>query len=217
MSFAFDCRFKGCILVLRKIIFVLVISFCLAHPIKAQKEFKAETKTEFEASALEICALSVARMEEKYGIKPHLLETIASVESGIFDHESKQFVSWPWSVNVHGKGYRFATKEEAVQKVKELQAQGIKSIDVGCMQISLKFHGNSFESIEDALSPEKNVEYSAKFLTKLYQKKGNWQKAALAYHSKIPSHAQKYKTRLLNRFEKIKVAFLSTDSSESLF
>lgn len=201
----------------RKAVFALVVSLILAHPIKAQKEFKAEAKTEFEASDSEICALSVAHMEEKYAIKPHLLETIASVESGVFDHHCNQFVSWPWSVNVHGKGYRFATKEEAVQKVKELQAQGIKSIDVGCMQISLKFHGNSFESIEDALSPEKNVEYSAQFLTKLYRQKGDWQKAAMAYHSKIPSHGQKYKAKLLKRFEKIKVAFLDTNSTESLF
>ena len=201
----------------RKVIFAIIVSFALAHPIKAQKEFKAETKTEFEASDYQVCALSVARMEEKYALKTHLLETIASVESGIFDHKSKQFISWPWSVNVHGKGYRFATKEEAVQKVKELQAQGIRSIDVGCMQISLKFHGNSFESIEDALSPEKNVEYSAQFLSKLYRQKGDWQKAAMAYHSKIPSHGQKYKAKLLKRFEKIKVAFLDTGSSESLF
>ena len=201
----------------RKIIFVLVIFLGLAHPIKAQKEFDNKTKTEFEASDSEVCALSVARMEEKYALKAHLLETIASVESGVFNHESKQFVSWPWSVNVHGKGYRFATKEEAVQKVKELQAQGIKSIDVGCMQISLKFHGDSFESVEDALSPEKNVEYSAQFLKKLYHQKGDWQKAAMAYHSKIPSHGQKYKNKLLKRFEKIKVAFLDIHPSQSLF
>ncbi|MBO7097607.1 MAG: transglycosylase SLT domain-containing protein, partial [Alphaproteobacteria bacterium] len=73
------------------------------------------------------------------------------------------------------------------------------------------------ESVEDALSPEKNVEYSARFLKKLYDKRGNWQSAAMAYHSKIPSHAQKYKARLLRRFEKIKVAFLDKDLTPSLF
>ena len=209
---------KGYILkVFRKIIFVLVIFLALAHPIKAQKEFDPKTKTTFEASDSEVCALFLARMEEKYAIKTHLLETIASVESGIYNHQTGQFVSWPWSVNANGKGYRFATKDEAVQKVKELRAQGIKSIDVGCMQISLKFHGNSFESIEDALSPEKNVEYSAQFLKKLYTQKGSWQKAAMAYHSKIPSHGQKYKAKLLKRFEKIKVAFLDTSFADSLF
>lgn len=202
---------------LRKFVFICAMLVCLAHPLQAQKGVEAVNDAELQAADSNVCALFVARMEEKYGIKSHLLETIASVESGIMDEETKSFVSWPWSVNVNGKGYRFNTKEEAVNKVKELQAQGFKSIDVGCMQISLKFHGDSFESVEDALSPEKNVEYSARFLKKLYDKRGNWQSAAMAYHSKIPSHAQKYKARLLRRFEKIKVAFLDKDLTPSLF
>jgi len=202
---------------LRKLVFIFAVSFCLAHPLQAQKEFDATPDAELQADDSDVCALYVARMEEKYGIKNHLLETIASVESGIFDNEKNKFVSWPWSVNVNGKGYRFKTKEEAIQKVKDLQAEGFRSIDVGCMQISLKFHGDSFESVEDAMSPEKNVEYSAQFLRKLYDRRGSWQSAAMAYHSKILSHAQKYKNRLVNRFNKIKVAFLDTDTTESLF
>lgn len=202
---------------LRKIIFILVISLGLAHPIKAQKEFKANTHAVLEPKVSEVCALSVARMEEKYEIKNHLLETISSVESGVWDNESGSFVSWPWSINVNGKGYRFSSKEEAVAKVKELQAQGYKSIDVGCMQISLKFHGDSFESVDDALDPDKNVEYSAQFLKKLYQKKGDWQKAAMAYHSQMPERAKIYKAKLLRRFEKMKLAFLDYNQDISLF
>ena len=202
---------------LRKIIFILVICLGIAHPIKAQKEFKANTHMSLEPTASEVCALSVARMEEKYGIKHHVLETIASVETGVFDNQSGTFISWPWSINVHGKGYRFASKEEAVAKVKELQAQGIKSIDVGCMQISLKFHGSSFKSVEDAFNPDTNVEYSAQFLTKLYRKKGDWQKAAMAYHSKLPEHAKVYKDKLINRFNKMKYAFLDYHQNISLF
>ena len=202
---------------LRKIIFVLVISLVLAHPIKAQKEFKTNAHMSSEPKVSEVCALSVARMEEKYDIKDHLLETIASVETGVWANEDGKFVSWPWSINVNGKGYRFASKKEAVEKVKELQAQGIKSIDVGCMQISLKFHGDSFESVEQAFDPDVNVEYSAQFLKKLYNQKGDWQKAAMAYHSGIPEHARNYKSKLLKRFEKIKLAFLDYHQDISLF
>jgi len=203
--------------VLRKIIFILVICLGVAHPIKAQKDFKMNTHTSLEPTASEVCALSVARMEEKYEIKNHVLETIASVETGVFDNETGTFISWPWSINVNGKGYRYASKEEAVEAVKKFQAQGITSIDVGCMQISLKFHGKSFKSVEDAMNPDTNVEYSAQFLKKLYRKKGNWQKAAMAYHSKVPEHAETYKKRLLNRFNKMKVAFLDYQPNISLF
>lgn len=204
-------------IVFRRFIFILVISFAIVHPIKAQKEITPDEQAKAAISASDICAIEVARMEKKYAIKDHLLETIASVETGIWDHQKEAFVSWPWSINVNGKGYRFDSKEEAIREVKRLQESGIQSIDVGCMQISLKYHGKSFDSLDEAFNPEMNVEYSAKFLKKLYDKKGSWQKAALAYHSKIPEYALKYKNRLLKRFEKIKVAFLDAPKEASLF
>lgn len=202
---------------LRKILFLLVISLVIVHPLKAQKEYEAQTSPSIKVETAEICSLSAARMEEKYGIKEHLLQTISSVETGRWDNNRHEFVSWPWTINANGKGYHFKTKEEAVAKVKQLQAKGIKSIDVGCMQISLKYHGKAFKSIEDAFDPDTNVEYSARFLTKLYNRRGDWQKAAMDYHSKVPSRGLKYKKKLLSRFEQIKVAVLDTESKASLF
>lgn len=201
----------------RRIVFVLVISLVISHPIKAQKDYKANSSAAIAVSDNEVCALSVARMEEKYAIKNHLLETIASVETGLWDYEAQKFVSWPWSINVNGKGYRFDSKDEAVAEVKHLQKQGITSIDVGCMQISLKFHGKSFKSVEEAFDPDANVEYSAKFLKKLYDKTGSWKSAAMAYHSKVRHRAEIYKAKLLKRFDEIKVAFLDYHQDLSLF
>ncbi len=202
---------------LRKIIFLLVISLVITHPLKAQKEYKANTSTQIRADESQLCSLAAARMEEKYGIKTHLLQTISSVETGRWDYNKERFVSWPWTINANGKGRHFKTKAEAVAEVKRLQADGVKSIDVGCMQISLKYHSDAFNSIEDAFEPEKNVEYSAKFLKKLYDKRKDWLKAAMAYHSKIPSKGLRYKRKLVNRYEKIKLAFLETAQSTSLF
>lgn len=202
---------------LRKILFLLVISLVIVHPIKAQKEYKANPSAPMRADASELCSLAAARMEDKYGVKEHLLETISSVETGRWDYNQEKFVSWPWTINANGRGRHFKTKAEAVAEVKRLQAKGVKSIDVGCMQISLKYHGKAFQSVEEAFDPEKNVEYSAKFLNKLYQKSGNWQKAAMAYHSKVPSRGQRYKNKLLSRFEQIKVALLDVGEKTTLF
>lgn len=45
------------------------------------------------------------------------------------------------------------------------------------MQINLSYHGKAFKSIEDALDPQKNVTYAAKYLKSLYLKKGkDWLK-----------------------------------------
>lgn len=201
----------------RKIIFLLVISLIISHPIKAQKEYKANSDVRIKAADSELCVLSAMRMEDKYGIKPHLLKTISNIETGQWDHQKEEFVSWPWTINANGKGYHFKTKEEAVSKVKELQASGITSIDVGCMQVNLKYHADAFDSIEDALDPDKNMEYSARFLNDLYSKKGDWQKAAMAYHSKVPSRGRTYGKKLLSRFEQIKYAFLDAQETVSLF
>lgn len=202
---------------LRKILFILVISLVITHPLKAQKEYETNTSALIKADETELCSLSAARMEEKYGIKAHLLQTISSVETGRWDYNKEKYVSWPWTINVNGIGRHFKTKNEAVAEVKRLQAKGVKSIDVGCMQISLKYHAKAFASIEEAFEPEKNVEYSAKFLKQLYQKRQDWQKAAMAYHSKVPSRGLRYKKKLVNRFEKIKVAFIETPEQTSLF
>ena len=159
-----------------------------------------------------LCFIATSKAEEKFGIEKHLLSTIASVESGKWDYEREQFMAWPWTVNAQGNGYYFDSKEAAIKKVRELQAEGVESIDVGCMQINLKFHKDAFDSLEDAFDPQKNVEYSAKFLNKLYSSRGNdWKKAAMAYHSKIPSKGHNYKLRLDSRYEQLSVALASPE------
>lgn len=164
-----------------------------------------EADSEYDDNIL--CFMAASEMEEKYHIEKHLLSTIASVESGQYDYGKEQYMAWPWTLNAQGKGYYFSTKEEAVAKAKQLQQDGVTSIDVGCMQINLKFHNKAFESIEDAFDPKKNVEYSAKFLTKLYNQRGkNWDLAAMAYHSKNPEKGQQYKIRLNSRYQQLKVA-----------
>ena len=162
-----------------------------------------------------VCMQATAKIEQQYQIKKHLLTTISNVETGRYIESKKQTLAWPWTINAHGKGRYFATKEEAVRAVKKLQAQGVKSIDVGCMQINLAYHGDAFDSVEDALDPETNVAYGAKFLRNLYNQKRDWIKAAMAYHSKVPSKAQRYKRKLASAYEKVKLA--QNDLNASLF
>ena len=140
-----------------------------------------------------VCSAAAQQAGTEYGVGFDLLQTIAVVESGKWDNLQNRFVAWPWTVNIKGKGHYFASKEEAVAAVKEAQAKGIKSIDVGCMQINMKYHGKAFSSIEDALDPLKNVQYSAKFLRTLYKSNGrDWKVAARRYHSRNLKEGQIY-------------------------
>ena len=154
-----------------------------------------------------VCQAAAAKFERQYQIKKHLLDTISNVETGRWNQEHKQTLAWPWTINAQGKGQYFETKEEAVKAVKELQAKGVKSIDVGCMQINLMYHGDAFKNAEEALDPYKNVEYGAKYLKKLYARKGNdWLKAAMAYHSNVLKKALRYKKKIVVAYDRVKGA-----------
>lgn len=167
---------------------------------------QARAYTEFRDDAL-VCMDATQKFEKEYQIKEHLLTTISNVETGRWNEQRQQSMAWPWTINARGKGRFFATKAEAVREVKRLQAMGVKSIDVGCMQINLAYHSKAFASVEDALDPQKNVEYGAKFLKKLYKnKKGDWIKAAMAYHSSVPVRAKIYKNKLASAYQSIRQA-----------
>lgn len=129
------------------------------------------------------CTSYLPRHERQYGIPVHLLAAIASTESGRYNKELGMSLPWPWTINVEGKGYFYDTKEEAIEAVKELQARGFQSIDVGCMQVNLHHHPNAFANLEQAFDPAYNVAYGAQFLRKNFEQEGSWRKATADYHS----------------------------------
>lgn len=176
---------------------------------------QARAYSEVKDDAL-VCMDATQKFEKKYHIKKHLLTTISSVETGRWNKARKQNLAWPWTVNAQGKGTFFATKAEAVREVKRLQKAGVKSIDVGCMQINLAYHPEAFSNVEEAFDPQKNVEYSAKFLKNLYDNRDkDWIKAAMAYHSSVPHKAQRYKKKLVSAYEKVRLA--QNDAKTRLF
>ncbi len=160
-----------------------------------------------------LCYMAAKEAGAEYGVNLDLLQTISVVESGRWDSLQNRYVAWPWTVNVAGKGHYFASRDEAVAFVRKLQKQGVTSIDVGCMQINLKYHGEAFSSVEEAIDPQKNVKYSAKFLRKLYAKSGNsWRNAAKKYHSSNPDKGEAYTKRLENRFQTYRIAGYARNS-----
>ena len=71
-------------------------------------------------------------------------------------------------------------------------------MDVGCMQISLKWHSNQFSSLEEAFDPKFNINYAAVFLKKLFNDHGDWNQAIKHYHSADPNKNIKYHEKVLS-------------------
>lgn len=148
------------------------------------------------------CLGHIASQEQDKGIPDGLLKSIGFAESGRTVNGKR--VAWPWTVNAQGQGHYFQSKDDAIAFVQELQASGVKVIDVGCMQVNLYYHPKAFASLEDAFDPATNVAYAAKFLTWLEDETDDWDTASRYYHSRTPSLARAYAARLtLNGFGKV--------------
>ena len=156
-----------------------------------------------------ICENAVRARETKEAIPSHLLNAISQVESGRWNSKKQANIAWPWTVSNSGNGKYFKTKIEAVAEVEFLMTNGIQNIDVGCMQINLAAHADAFQTIEDALDPETNVAYGAKYLKVMHQRTGNWLKAAGNYHSTTPILSAKYRAKVSRKWNQIRQSFKS--------
>lgn len=148
-------------------------------------------------SAAMLCEQAIARAEVIGRTPSGMLAAIGQVESGRPDPRTGAMRPWPWTIDADGVGQFFATKAQAVAAVVALQAEGVHSIDVGCMQVNLMHHPDAFESLDQAFDPVSNAIFAVHFLNTLYRGTGSWPKAIAAYHSETPRIAADYQRRVL--------------------
>jgi hypothetical protein len=143
------------------------------------------------------CRAAIRAAEQAFGVPDQLLAAIGRVESGRRDPATGQIGPWPWTINAEGQGYVFDTKAQAIAAVMALQAQNVRSIDVGCLQVNLMYHPEAFASLDAAFDPVTNATYAARFLTQLYGQTNDWNKAAANYHSATPEIGADYQRKVL--------------------
>jgi hypothetical protein len=125
------------------------------------------------------------------------LAAIGQVETGRHDPTSGELHPWPWTVDAEGQGAFYETKALAISAVRALQARGVRSIDVGCMQVNLMHHPDAFNSLEQAFDPMANADYAARFLVDLHGQAGAWPKATAMYHSATPDLGAAYEQKVM--------------------
>lgn len=153
-----------------------------------------------DASPSVFCETAITGAETAAGLPARMMHAIALTESGRVDPGTGRARPWPWTINAEGTGRYFATRDQAVAAVRALQASGVRSIDVGCMQVNLMHHPNAFASLEDAFDPAANARYAARFLTSLFAEHRHWHKAISAYHSLTPARGSAYLDLVLARW-----------------
>lgn len=148
-----------------------------------------------------VCELAALRVEATQKLPRALLASVALAESGRYVRATGKTHSWPWTINAEGRAYYLPTKQAAVRKARELLDQGIRSMDIGCMQVNLRYHPDAFASLEDAFDPLTNMGYAALFLTRLSNQAGSWPKAIGRYHSESPALNRPYFAKVIRIWE----------------
>jgi hypothetical protein len=163
-----------------KLIMQLLISFSLCLPISNTMATPVNNRDRMGIRGM------IAKAEVEYQIPSGLLSAIAKVESDI-----KEF-----AVNVGGKATYANSLAEAVSVVNTQINAGKQNIDLGVMQLNYRWHGSQFKSLEEMLTPKKNIAYAASLLSSLYKQHDNWQMAIRHYHSANPKYSSKYSRKV---------------------
>lgn len=163
----------------RIVLFVLLV---LSHPLNAAAPPDCETIAEQTA--------------QKYGIPAGIMAAIARVEAG-YKWSDGRHRAWPWTANFAGESAYYKTHDELVDRVEAAILDGKENIDLGCMQINLRWHGDHFSTLAQMADPASNIDYAARFLLDLYDRLGTWQQAIGAYHSQDPARSKDYAAKVL--------------------
>ena len=143
-----------------------------------------------------LCAAAIAMAERDAGMPAGLLGAIAKVETGRRAPDGS-VQPWPWSYNAAGDGRYAASSADALRDVRAIQARGVRSIDIGCMQVNLLHHPQAFASLEAGFDPATNVAYAVRFLRELHARTGDWNQAVSLYHSATPERGLIYQQRVM--------------------
>ena len=112
---------------------------------------------------LKLCENTIESIELQTDIPKGLLLGIGKAEA--IRKIKNKFVIWPWTLNHAGKSMFFDTKKQMRNYVFKNLKRNDFNIDVGCMQINIKWHKNNFKKISDMFEVNPNVSYAAFSMT----------------------------------------------------
>ncbi|ABI58388.1 transglycosylase SLT domain-containing protein [Nitrosomonas eutropha] len=118
---------------------------------------------------------------QRVGIPSTVLFAVALQESGI--RRDNRIIPWPWSLNVAGQSYRYATRAEACTALLQtLREAAPTRVDVGLAQINLGYQKHRYNRPCDLLDPYANLAIAAAILLEQYKPGEDWLLAMGRYH-----------------------------------
>lgn len=97
-----------------------------------------------------------------HGVDPYLLYAVALTESS---KEIGGFQSpWPWALHQGGRTYYPRSSREALALIRQHRQEDHDLIDVGLMQVNLRWHGHRVKHLADLIDPKTNLDLGARIL-----------------------------------------------------
>jgi hypothetical protein len=141
-------------------------------------------------------------------LDPYILYSVALVESAK-GNGIHQLTPWPWALNKSGKSFIPASRHAAKIILNQTIASGSRNIDVGLMQVNVRWQGHRVQQPDQLLNPVTNLRVGANVLAEAIQSTPNnlalgigryhsWlnKDAALAYGRKVLAVADQIRTVL---------------------
>ena len=146
-------------------------------------------------AAADVCESAARRAAEVHGVPLAVMRAVLRVETGEGRGAARR--GWPWSANADGRSHRFDSLGQALAFASGPAAKAAGNVDLGCFQISERWHGEAFAGPGEMLDPERNARYAARLLLGHHERLGDWTLAAGAYHSMTEEVASGYRARFL--------------------
>ncbi len=138
------------------------------------------------------------------GIPHSLLYAVALTESGKQVTSADIYRPWPWTLNVAGRGYFYNSRLDAWQALIHQLREGERSIDIGLMQVSWRYHHKKLGTPWQALDPYFNLRVGSAILQACFKTRKDWWASVGCYHAPQNSNrAGRYRRRVLSHWRRI--------------
>ena len=124
-----------------------------------------------------VCEQAMIRAAKTYDVPLPVLYAVGLTETG------RRGSLQPFAMNIEGRAVFSDDLASALVRFAAARATGARLIDIGCMQINHRFHGEKFASVTEMFDPVRNVTYAAQFLRALRRREPSWTLAVARYHA----------------------------------
>ncbi len=183
----------------RLLIACTLFGFCLAAPVQGEDlggrvlppHAPPAMRRMWAVRQSGLCLVAIRAAAARYGLSEATLGAISRVETGLPLPVTGDRQPWPWTINAAGVGHWYSSRAEAAAATPNLLISTKGNVDVGCMQVSMRYHRGAFADLSQAFDPARNVDVGARLLAGLSHGR-SLDAATGLYHSATPAFGLPY-------------------------